>query len=62
MTFSPLPSVNETAILAQGSGPVVGDDYLPCRPEEIFWGDLPCATDRPVMSVMPGTTLTIDTL
>lgn len=49
-------------ILAADSGPIGGDDYLPCRPDQVFWGDLPCATDTPVISVAPGTSLTIDTL
>ncbi|MDL9944868.1 acetamidase/formamidase family protein [Gordonia sp. ABSL11-1] len=55
-------SINDVTILARGQGPIRGEDYLPCRPEQVFWGDLPCATDRPVISVAPGSTLTIDTL
>lgn len=49
-------------ILAAGRGRVSGADYLPCRPEEVFWGRLPCASDRPVVSVRPGESLTVDTL
>ncbi|GAB32406.1 acetamidase/formamidase family protein [Gordonia otitidis] len=49
-------------ILPAGSGPISGDDYLPCRPEDVYWGDLPCAADTPVMSVESGATVTIDTL
>jgi acetamidase/formamidase len=49
-------------ILETGTGTVSGNDYLPARAEEVFWGRLPCATDRAVISVDPGSTLTIDTL
>ena len=50
------------SVLAAGEGRITGADYLPCRPEDVFWGRLPCAADRPVMSVRPGDRLTIDTL
>lgn len=49
-------------VLAAGAGPINGTDYLPCRPEEAFWGRLPCASDRPVLAVRPGDRLTVDTL
>lgn len=53
---------HDATILATGAGPITGDDYLPLRTDQLFWGDLPCAADDPVVSIRPGTTLTIDTL
>lgn len=53
---------NATEILASGSGPIIGDEYLPCRPDDVFWGELPCAADTAAMTVQPGTSVTIDTL
>jgi acetamidase/formamidase len=49
-------------VLQTGIGDITGDAYLPCRPEEVFWGRLPCASDRPVLGIQPGTSVTIDTL
>ncbi|MFL6061081.1 MAG: acetamidase/formamidase family protein [Marmoricola sp.] len=49
-------------VLATGTGPITGDDYLPCRADEVFWGRLPCAGDQAVVSVEPGRTLTVDSL
>ncbi|MCW2756055.1 MAG: fmdA [Marmoricola sp.] len=49
-------------VLAAGDGPIPGEHYLPCVPDEVFWGRLPCAADRPVIRVAPGSTVTIDTL
>lgn len=49
-------------ILRTGDGVVPGADYLPCDPEKVLWGRLPCAEDRAVISVRPGTSLTVDTL
>ena len=50
------------AALQPGTGPIPGEHYLPARPEEVLWGRLPCARDRPVLTVRPGETVTIDTL
>jgi acetamidase/formamidase len=49
-------------VLASGKGPILGEHYLPCVPEEVFWGQLPCARDRPLLRVNPGSSVTIDTL
>lgn len=49
-------------ILRRGDGAVPGADYLPCDPDEVLWGRLPCAADRPVISTRPGLSLTVDTL
>ncbi|WP_210481910.1 acetamidase/formamidase family protein [Naasia sp. SYSU D00948] len=48
--------------LQPGTGPRPGDHYLPARPEEVFWGRLPCEEDAPVLTVRPGETVTVDTL
>ncbi|BDZ45652.1 hypothetical protein GCM10025866_15610 [Naasia aerilata] len=53
-----LPSV----ALQPGTGAIPGEAYLPARPDEVFWGRLPCATDAPVLTIRPGQTVTIDTL
>lgn len=37
-------------------------DYLPCTPDTVLWGRLPCAADRPVRTVDDGGVLTVDTL
>lgn len=37
-------------------------DYLPADPSTVLWGRLPCAADVPVVTVLPGTVLTIDTV
>ena len=39
-----------------------GNHYLPSSVENILWGALPCAGDRPVLSIDPGTDVTIDTI
>lgn len=49
-------------VLQPGSGPVRAAAYLPADAEAVLWGRLPCATDSPVLTVDPGTEVTIDTL
>ena len=49
-------------ILQPGTGEIEGDVYLPAKVEQVLWGRLPCATDQPVLTVSPGTTVTIDTV
>lgn len=49
-------------VLQPGSGPVRAAAYLPADVEAVLWGRLPCATDSPVLTVDPGTEVTIDTL
>ena len=39
-----------------------GDVYLPASLDHVLWGRLPCATDRPVLSVDPGTEVVVDTI
>jgi len=49
-------------VLAAGAGEVLGDEYLPCRAEDVLWGRLPCADDAPLLTVRPGARVTVDTL
>ena len=51
-----------TAILQRGEGPIPGDVYLPAAPRNILWGRLPCRADAPVLTISPGTSVTIDTV
>ncbi|MDP9983548.1 acetamidase/formamidase [Pseudarthrobacter oxydans] len=39
-----------------------GTRYLPSATENVLWGSLPCAGDRPVISIDAGTDVTIDTI
>lgn len=50
------------AILQPGTGAIQGDVYLPADTEHVHWGRLPCEADTPVLTVSPGTTVTIDTI
>lgn len=49
-------------ILQPGTGAIQGDVYLPADVEQVLWGRLPCAADAPILTVSPGTTVTIDTV
>ena len=49
-------------ILQPGRGPIRAAAYLPARPDQVLWGRLPCAADTPVLTVEPGTEVTIDTI
>ena len=49
-------------ILQPGTGPIRAATYLPADLDAIIWGRLPCAADAPVLSVSPGTEVTIDTV
>lgn len=51
-----------TAVLQAGSGPQRSATYLPAEPDTVLWGRLPCAADAPVLTVEPGTEVTIDTI
>ena len=51
-----------TAILQRDEGPIPGDAYLPAAPGNVRWGRLPCRADAPVLTVSPGTSVTIDTV
>ena len=48
--------------LQPGSGPIRAGTYLPSTPDHVLWGRLPCAEDAPVLTVDPGTELTLDTV
>lgn len=49
-------------LLDPGTGPVRAATYLPSTPDNVLWGRLPCAADAPVLTVDPGTEVTVDTL
>lgn len=48
--------------LQPGTGPISSTTYLPAEVDNVLWGRLPCATDSPVLSVAPGTSVTVDTI
>ena len=48
--------------LQPGLGPIRSATYLPADPAAVLWGRLPCATDTPVLTIDPGTEVTIDTI
>ena len=39
-----------------------GTPYLPSTTRNVLWGALPCADDRPVLSIDSGTDVTVDTI
>jgi acetamidase/formamidase len=43
-------------------GPIRAATYLPADPAAVLWGELPCAADASVLTVDPGTEVTIDTI
>src|SRR6187402_913449 len=49
-------------VLQPGSGPIRAATYLPADPTAVLWGRLPCADDSPVLTIEPGTEVTIDTI
>ncbi|AMM19316.1 acetamidase [Frondihabitans sp. PAMC 28766] len=49
-------------ILQPGVGLPPGALYLPASAENTLWGRLPCESDSPVLTVDPGTVVTIDTI
>ncbi len=49
-------------ILQPGTGRVPGEHYLPADPDAVFWGRLPCAADRPALTITSGESVTIDTV
>ena len=48
--------------LQPGRGPIRSATYLPAEPTDVYWGRLPCEADDPVLTVDPGTEVTIDTI
>lgn len=55
-------AASDGPVLLAGEGPIDGDHYVPCDPDAVFWGHLPCAGDQAVLQVRPGETVTFDTL
>lgn len=49
-------------VLQPGSGPLRAATYLPADVDAVLWGRLPCAADAPVLTVDPGTEVTVDTI
>jgi acetamidase/formamidase len=54
--------VHQQTILQPGSHVPDGATYLPTTVETAYWGRLPCAADRAVLSVDPGQEVVVDTL
>lgn len=48
--------------LHPGSGPIRAAEYLPATAGNVLWGRLPSASDSPVLTIDPGTEVTIDTI
>ena len=48
--------------LQPGEGPITADTYLPADVDAVLWGRLPCEKDAPVLTVDPGTEVTVDTI
>ena len=48
--------------LESGTGPIPGEHYLTSRPGEVQWGWLPNRDTAPVLKVLSGETVTIDTV
>ena len=55
-------STSAHGVLQPGTGAIRGDAYLPATTGTVIWGRLPCETDAPVLTVTPGTAVTIDTV
>jgi acetamidase/formamidase len=54
--------MSQTRALQPGLGPIRSATYLPADPGAVLWGRLPCETDSPVLTIDPGTEVTIDTI
>lgn len=48
--------------LQPGTGPIRAAAYLPADVDAVLWGRLPCEADAPVLTVDPGTEVTVDTI
>ena len=57
-----LPPSATAAALQSWDGIDGGAQYLPSTLENVLWGSLPCAGDRPVLSVDPGSEVLVDTI
>ncbi|WP_440711094.1 acetamidase/formamidase family protein [Herbiconiux sp. YIM B11900] len=51
-----------SAALQPGAGEIRATEYLAATRDNVLWGRLPCASDRAVLEIDPGTEVTIDTL
>jgi acetamidase/formamidase len=51
-----------TSALQPDAGDIAASTYLSASLDHILWGRLPCSTDTPVLTVAPGTEVTIDTI
>lgn len=49
-------------VLQPHAGAIRSSTYLPAELGSVLWGRLPCETDAPVLSIEPGTEVTIDTI
>ncbi len=56
------PPEPASGVLQPETGTIRGDVYLPATVDTVLWGRLPCEADAPVLTVEPGTTVTIDTV
>jgi acetamidase/formamidase len=54
--------ISGTPILQPDEGEIRGEAYLSASVGNVLWGRLPCAADVPVLTIPPGTTVTIDTI
>ncbi|OAA21825.1 putative acetamidase/formamidase [Frankia sp. EI5c] len=50
------------SVLQCGSGDLPGQHYLPSSPSTVTWGRLPTSATEPVLRVVSGATVTIDTV
>jgi len=50
------------AALQPGAGEIRATEYLAASRDTVMWGRLPCADDRAVLEIDPGTDVTIDTI
>ncbi|WP_181310923.1 acetamidase/formamidase family protein [Nocardioides campestrisoli] len=63
MPLPPIPvRVSTPDVLQPGCGPIRSATYLPAETGTVLWGRLPCADDAPVLTVDPGTEVTVDTV
>ncbi|MCU1527130.1 MAG: Acetamidase [Frondihabitans sp.] len=53
---------DSTATLQPDLGDIPASIYLPASLPNVLWGRLPCEADSPVLTVAPGTEVTIDTI
>ena len=49
-----------TPPLQPSTGTICGEAYLAADVGSVLWGRLPCASDTPVLSIAPGTTVTVE--